>query len=494
MDKRTAIALSPIPECLCMAARCSWDDLHVAGRKRIVSVLDGWVRRCNISNAIVLVSQLTDPAFVRKVLRQVGRCGTEVQWFAPHQSKSVAQACARLGHVRLVQGNTLAEAFDAVFPPAADAVNCSDPDLRDYLRYEITLSFMRSLDADPLKEAIETIRKTPFRVPAKDRDSLGHFREADFPYLEGQSKTTTDLKARILEIASTDMRVLITGETGTGKEAVAFYLHEFSARRSKPFVSINCAGLEENFLRSELFGHRKGAFTGAIQERKGLVERAKGGTLFLDELADMPGPVQADLLRFLETKRYRRMGEDKESTADARIVAAAQPHLRQKLESGEFRHDLFYRIAEVELETPSLADVPEDIIRIIRHIAYRFDNVSGSRKTEEAVAYFQQGEETLRSHRWRGNVRELAGYVRRKLLLDDDVLEELGHPTDVPGVGGHEVHLSGDMRRRDIRPVNQVVSEYVRHVFDNKGKLSQKEVAFRLGISVNTLKKHVRNR
>jgi len=491
---QTVIALSPVPEVLCLAARCSWDDLRAAGRKRISWVLDAWARQGDIATAIVLLSEVVDPQAVRERLERLGKNGTNVQWFTWAGAESVKKACARLRNVQLIQAETLDAAFDKVFAPEDGEPTCADTDLRDYLRYKITLSLMQSLDPEPLKQAIDTIRKKPFRVPAGDRESLEHFREADFPYLEGQSKIVTDLKTRIVKIAPTDMSVLILGETGTGKEAVAFYLHEFSRRRSKPFVSINCAGLEENFLRSELFGHRKGAFTGALEERKGLVERARGGTLFLDELGEMPRPIQADLLRFLETRRYRRMGEDKDSTADIRVVAAAQPALKEKIASGKFRLDLFYRIAQVEVETPSLADVPEDIIRIVRHIVYTCDAPDVSReKVEEAIRYFHQGERILRQRPWPGNVRELAKYVRRKMLLGDDVLGELkqeasvqpAKSTDVPG-------LEGIQNVRDIRPLNEVIAAYVQRVFEDRGELTQKQVAERLGISVNTLKKHLR--
>ena len=210
----------------------------------------------------------------------------------------------------------LEEAFPARKMPGAfrSALTDSDSDLSNFLRYKISLFFMRVMDAEPLREAADFLSSRldkPFRLEAlseEDRVSVSAFWDAEFPFIEGRSATITALKERILKVAPSEMSVLVVGETGTGKEAVAYYLHEFSRRRGRPFVALNCAGLEETFLRSELFGHKSGAFTGAISDKRGLAKVADGGTLFLDEVGEMSLPIQADLLRFLQTRRVRRLG------------------------------------------------------------------------------------------------------------------------------------------------------------------------------------------
>jgi two-component system response regulator PilR (NtrC family) len=290
---------------------------------------------------------------------------------------------------------------------------------------------MQVMDPAPLVETVDLLHSAcsgkPFRLaqlPLAERASVEHFRDADFPYLEGQTTPIKTLKRRIFQVAPTNLSVLILGETGTGKECVAFYLHELSLRRAKPFVALNCAGLDENLLRSELFGHYRGAFTGAISDKKGLVEAAEGGTLFLDEIGDMPFSIQADLLRFLQTRRFRPVGGTEEKRADLRIVAATQPGLAQRNAINGLRTDLYYRIAEVTLETPPLRKVPEDIRRVIRHIVYR--HRLPDTQCEKALAYFGKGTEALERYSWPGNARELNSLVKRYLLLKDDVIRKFG--------------------------------------------------------------------
>ena len=494
-----AIAISPVPEQLCLAASCrsAWDRLWPAGARRVVFVLDEWTRLGGCREAIVLVPHVDDPEVVRAMLRSLSRTGTRLAWFAPRDSRSVARACKGVPNVRLATGDTLVDALASEFgrekvaSGPARRLGQGDLDLADWLRFRCSLSLMCDLEPDPIVGAIDLLAKAGAAVPPKtDLPSVRRFREADFPYLEGQSPPLRALKQRVRQVGATELGTLVLGETGTGKEAVAFYLHEFSPRREKPFVALNCAGLDEALLRSELFGHEQGAFTGAVARKEGLVEQADGGTLFLDELGEMPIAVQADLLRFVQTRRFRRLGSNAEKRADVRIVAATQPDLRSRIDKGLFREDLYFRIAEVVIETPALREVPSSVPEVVRHLVHRLsERGAGPGQVQEQLAYFEAGSELLAAQRWPGNVREVAALVKRRVLLGDDVLAGLDR---VPHESTPPVAVAG-VAPAGIRPIDDVVRDYVRGVFAKRGGMTQGQVAERLGCSVNTLKKIVRS-
>ncbi|HNY28596.1 MAG TPA: sigma 54-interacting transcriptional regulator [Candidatus Sumerlaeota bacterium] len=532
------IVLSPIPECLCLATACraEWDDLVISGRSHILDAL-GKIGQNSPGRVIVLQDRVNQPQQVRECLLQLTRSGVrQILWFAQHPgARSLEEACSGIPGVELILAATLAAAVRKKFDTGVfgellrsaeslelerkrnkaassspevsfSSSEASDHDLKDFLRYKISLCFMGLMRPEPLKDAVDVLgtvcQGRPFRfsnLPPSDRASVEHFRDADFPYLEGQTPPIMTLKERIAKVAATDLSVMILGETGTGKECVAFYLHELSARRARPFVPLNCAGLEENLLRSELFGHCRGAFTGAIADKKGLVEAAEGGTLFLDEIGDMSLSIQADLLRFLQTRRFRPVGGTEEKRANIRIVAATQPDRVGSGEHSEFRSDLYYRIAEVTLKTPSLREVPEDIRRVIRYMVYE-RNLSDS-QCEKALAYFEKGREVFKRYSWPGNARELYNLVKRYLRLNDDVIQEVCElaETESPqperkmalGLPGEADSLNS------IRPIDNLVADYVRQVNDyyrsgqSPQKLSQRDLADKLGISVNTFKKYL---
>ena len=495
----TALAVSPTPECICLAAACRdhWHSLAPAGSKLISDVLETWRRDHAVSEAIILVPDISEPQRVRDALRKLSGRGVRVRWIAPRHSTQVFTACKGLD-VELFTGDTVRSAFGAAFGGAGNTrllgqLDARNQDLEDFLGYKISLLLMRAFHPEPLEEAVAALVKNKDEVfslkslSAADAQSVSNFRDNDFPYFQGKSEAIRRLKERIIQVAPTDMGVLISGETGVGKEAVAFYIHEFSNRRSGPLICLNCAGLDETFLRSELFGHEKGAFTGAIAPKKGLVQEAEAGTLFLDELADMPLEVQADLLRFLQTRRYRSLGGLKVKRADIRVIAAAQPVLFEKLETGEFRPDLYYRLSEIVLEAPSLAQVPDDIIRVVRHLAYSLSN--RVQDIQETIRYFENGMDILQAYDWPGNVRELSSLVKRKILLGDDVLPEIRvRPNRPQGVDFSKALPLRDAA--DIIPIEDLVTGYVRHVRTSRPELTQRELAKRLGKSLNTVKKY----
>jgi len=210
--------------------------------------------------------------------------------------------------------------------------------------------------------------------------------------------------------AGTDLSVLITGETGTGKELVARTIHALSPRSRGPFLAINCGALRPDLALSQLFGHRKGAFTGAHAEGMGLVQAANGGTLFLDEVGDLPFDVQVTLLRFLESGEFLRLGETQVLRADVRIIAATNRELRVSAESGNFRRDLLFRLNEVEISLPPLRERQDDILPLAHHFLGFYGGIEGPRLSPDAEA-------VLRSYAWPGNVRELENVMRRVAAL-----------------------------------------------------------------------------
>jgi len=228
----------------------------------------------------------------------------------------------------------------------------------------------------------------------------------------GHSAPMLHVNALIRQVAPFDSTVLVLGESGTGKEMVARAIHEQSSRRDKPFVAINCGAIPAELLESELFGHEKGAFTGAISARKGRFELAEGGTLFLDEIGDMSLPMQVKLLRVLQERVYERVGGSKTQRCDVRIIAATHRDLEQAIGEGKFREDLFYRLSVFPLELPALRERLEDLPVLIEEFNQRL-----ARRGLD-VAHFSAGAmHTLREHAWPGNVRELANLVERMAIL-----------------------------------------------------------------------------
>ena len=217
------------------------------------------------------------------------------------------------------------------------------------------------------------------------------------------------------KVARHPSTVLITGESGTGKELIARHIHDASPRASRPFVAVNCAAIPEALLESELFGHAKGAFTGATTERQGLFEEAHEGTLFLDELGDLPVPLQVKLLRALQEGEVRRVGDNASRSVDIRLVAATARDLESDVAEGKFRADLYYRINVVRIHLPALRERSEDIPELVRHFIERFNRRLGMRVTGAAPAAMR----ALVEYPWPGNVRELENVVERAMVLTD---------------------------------------------------------------------------
>lgn len=243
------------------------------------------------------------------------------------------------------------------------------------------------------------------------------------PQLVGSSDSLQEVRDRIAKVAPTNSTVLIRGETGSGKELVARAVHEQSLRSQKPFVAINCGSLPENLIESELFGHRKGSYTGADEHRVGLFEVAHGGTIFLDEIGELPKSLQATLLRVLESGEIRRLGDNESFEVDVRVLCATHCELEEMVTEETFRQDLMFRINTFEIILPPLRDRAEDIPQIAEHLYRRFHAGTSPDKplfTPEAMKYLQ-------SQPWPGNVRELANAIEHATILCDQLPITVDH-------------------------------------------------------------------
>jgi DNA-binding NtrC family response regulator len=230
----------------------------------------------------------------------------------------------------------------------------------------------------------------------------------------GDSIGVRDLRQMIQTVSPTDARVLILGESGTGKELVAGALHCLSARRNASYIRINCAAIPETLLESELFGHEKGAFTGALKQKAGRVEEADGGSIFLDEIADMSRPLQAKLLRFLEDGTFTRVGGTQELRVDVRLIAATNRDIIEAIRENEFREDLFHRLNVVQFRLPPLRERDQDVLVLAEHFLKQF-SLSMKRP---AKRFSRAAQQKLMSHHWPGNVRELRNVIERALILE----------------------------------------------------------------------------
>jgi len=233
-----------------------------------------------------------------------------------------------------------------------------------------------------------------------------------FRSLVGTSEPMAQVRFLIEQVAKTPASVLVLGESGTGKEVVARNIHNLSERSNEAFVPVNCGAIPAELLESELFGHEKGAFTGAISTRKGRFELAEGGTLFLDEIGDMPQPMQVKLLRVLQERTFERVGGSKSIKANVRIVAATHQDLEVMIKEGRFREDLFYRLNVFPIETPALRERKEDIPLLLQELLSRFEH-----EQSKTVRFTEKAIESLMEHPWAGNVRELSNLIERMLIM-----------------------------------------------------------------------------
>ena len=317
-------------------------------------------------------------------------------------------------------------------------------------------------------------RRTRGASPAPDSET----------WLEGEHASMVELRRLVGRVAQSSLAVYVRGETGAGKELVARALHAKSPRHAMPFVAVNCAAVSETLLASELFGVKKGAFTGATHDREGLIESARGGTLFLDEVGDMPQPMQAALLRVLERREVIRVGDTTPRPVDFRLVCATHRALDAEVAAGRFRADLLFRLCEMTIDLPPLRDRGDDVLLL----AHRFAKLAASEIGERAPVFAPDAIRRLCEHRFPGNVRELRAVVRRAVVLaDGGVVHErdLGLSGDAPVRGpsptttpAHEGTLEEAWRRYS--------GELAQRALERAGG-NRELAATGLGISVRTL-------
>jgi len=318
------------------------------------------------------------------------------------------------------------------------------------------------------------------RVTALQREVDGlRRRVGDLPF-QGDFLTQNPETLRLLEVsqsvAASEATILISGESGTGKTLLARLIHQESERRGGPFVTVDCTSFQESLLESELFGHKRGAFTGAVADKVGKVETADGGTLFLDEVGEIPLHLQGKLLRLAEDRVYERIGDPRPRHVDARIIAATNRDLASMIREREFREDLFYRLAVVDLALPALRQRPEDILLLGRSFLDQYGRAHG----RTISSWDEDVERALLRYRWPGNVRELSHAIERAVLL-------------APGRTLKRAHLPGRLRqpageddpREEMLTLVEIEERHIRRVLAME--LSQEETARLLGIDPSTL-------
>ena len=287
-------------------------------------------------------------------------------------------------------------------------------------RYE----HQRQLKVQPENDQQAEARRLPAYQPDKVLEAQPPI--ANFEGIIGQSTAMARVFELIRQVAPLDTSVLILGETGTGKEGVANCIHKLSPRKSKPFVKVNCAALPVHLIESELFGHEKGAFTGALEKRIGKFERADGGTIFLDEIGDMPADLQVKLLRVLQEKEIERIGGNGVLKVNVRIIAATNRNLEKEIAEGRFRLDLYYRLHVFPIMVSALRERREDIPLLIKHFIRLYAVATGKLVEDVSPAVLKQ----LMDYNWPGNVRELQNLIERSVLMArDKVINEVSLPT-----------------------------------------------------------------
>jgi transcriptional regulator with PAS, ATPase and Fis domain len=298
-----------------------------------------------------------------------------------------------------------------------------------------------------------------------------------FPDIVGSSASMRNIFTQIIKVAPTDSTVLISGESGTGKELIASSIYEHSTRKGKPFIKINCVAIPEGLLESEFFGHEKGSFTGAIEQKKGKFEIANGGTVFLDEIGDMPLNTQAKLLRVLQEKEFERVGGTKMIRVDIRLIAATNKNLSEMIKNGQFREDLYFRLNVFSINIPALRDRKEDIILLANYFMKSFPcklRLSNS-ALKEIIDYS-----------WPGNIRELKNVLEQASILNEDGIIKPHHLPAITGKNSPDISNPDDSMMSIDDKLNLIEKEMIMEALRKAGGI-QVKAADMLGINQRSL-------
>jgi len=360
-----------------------------------------------------------------------------------------------------------------------EAVQAMKDGAHDFLQKPVDSNHLLLL----VERALEQARLRTENVLLREEWS----RRYGFPRILGESETLKRAVGETQRVAQTEATVLLLGESGTGKELFARAVHHLSARRDNPFVAINCAAIPETLIENELFGHERGAFTGATDRRQGKFELASGGTVFLDEIGELPLAVQGKLLRAIEEKVVDRIGGSAPVAVDVRVVAATNKDLKAAVDNGQFRGDLFFRLAVFPIEVPPLRDRGDDIIMLAQHFAAEIGRELRGREAQLSSGAI----DALKQHHWPGNVRELENAIERACILSDSLILE---PADL-GLGPSATHESESLEQLDLSGTLSEVAhralriverrKIVRALEANHGNKSK--TAEDLGVSYKTL-------
>ncbi|BES69800.1 two-component system response regulator CbrB [Marinobacter nanhaiticus D15-8W] len=352
----------------------------------------------------------------------------------------------------------------------------------------------KPFDHDEMLSTVEDIleRTAPVAAASPADDTNQHEATDGDPsrIMFGQCTAMQSVFTLIRKVAPTETTVLINGESGTGKELAARALHQLSPRARQPLICVNCAAIPESLIESELFGHEKGAFTGAVSARTGLIEAADGGSLFLDEIGELPAEAQARLLRVLQESEIRKVGSTQSRKVDVRMIAATHRNLRAMTKTGEFREDLYYRLNVMQIRIPPLRERNGDILGL----AKRFLQAQGQRMGKPDISLSPDAMRALELHRWPGNVRELENAIERATILSDDNMITPALLDLDPDAS--EVHIPAGLLEEDNpapspdpQSSNDLsLEDYFQHfVLENQDKMSETELAQKLGISRKSL-------
>jgi DNA-binding NtrC family response regulator len=348
---------------------------------------------------------------------------------------------------------------------------------------ELPLNYNKTLDS--------LYRAQVFREQYSPHSNRTRQRQVQlFRSLVGTSRGVQHVRDLMEQVADKEVSVLITGESGTGKEVVARNLHYNSSRRNKPFVPVNCGAIPAELLESELFGHEKGAFTGAVSARTGLIEAAEGGSLFLDEIGELPAEAQARLLRVLQENEIRRVGSTQSRKVNVRMIAATHRNLKAMTRTGGFREDLYYRLNVMQIRIPPLRERRGDVLGL----ANRFLKRQSEKMNKPGLNLSPEAMRAMERHRWPGNVRELENAIERATILcDGDVISP--SLLDLDSDGGDEhipetlVEGNNEQTTRDVDSASDLsLEDYFQHfVLENQDRMSETELAQKLGISRKSL-------